>query len=486
MSLAAVVLAAPLAFGPLQLDMSIAQLQAAAPTAGWEAKQVSPFTQRVFSIRSTQPLEVVGARFNMHAEVGYYHQRWVLVATLPAKDAPACEQAMLGVLAALEPQLGPFSSREPRSIPGKGGNLVWRSQQGPNGIVVMPSMGTGTAGSSSGELVAFGTSSRVLVEAFDDQGQPRARKTLLSRRPPNFDLSAFQRQDGQRVRVDGRFSASLCELQLELNRETPPPAPTVFDAAAARVVYAPSIAEKHLALPDEIAALTAPVEVALSCRINREMGDVNSCDIVGTKPPAAPLTAIMETYAHRLARERAYDTSGVDRDDPQAMVGTLRVKLDPADRRPVDFLEAPRTPLEQVVFTRQPEPPEQPNQPGQVGQVGQPGRVGQLEQAAPVFMLARQHFGTPQDRDIDMVVNAVCRIEADGSLLCGSARLAEPVAGNAPAKPGTHAETPSLSPELRDLAFRTAASRYQVAPQLSDGKPSVGRVIELALRFRNY
>lgn len=462
MSLAAVVLAAPLAFGPLQLDMSIAQLQAAAPTAGWEAKQVSPFTQRVFSIRSTQPLEVAGARFNMHAEVGYYHQRWVLIATLPAKDAPACEQAMLGVLAALEPQLGPFSSRAPRSIPGKGGNLVWRSQQGPNGIVVMPSMGTGTAGSSRGELVAFGAGSRVLVEAFDDQGQPRARKTLLSRRPPNFDLSAFQRQEGQRVRVDGRFSASLCELQLELNRETPPPAPTVFDAAAARVVYAPSIAEKHLTLPDEIAALTAPVEVALSCSINRQMGDVNSCDIVGTTPPATPLTAIMETYAHRLARERAYDTSGVDRDDPQAMVGTLRVKLDPADRRPVDFLEAPRTPLEQLVFTRQP------------------------EQAAPVFMLARQHFGTPQDRDIDMVVNAVCRIEADGSLLCGSARLAEPVAGNAPAKPGTHAETPSLSPELRDLAFRTAASRYQVAPQLSDGKPSVGRVIELALRFRNY
>lgn len=462
MSLAAVVLSAPLAFGPLQLDMSIAQLQAAAPTAGWEAKQVSPFTQRVFSIRSTQPLEVAGARFNMHAEVGYYHQRWVLIATLPAKDAPACEQAMLGVLAALEPQLGPFSSRAPRSIPGKGGNLVWRSQQGPNGIVVMPSMGTGTAGSSRGELVAFGAGSRVLVEAFDDQGQPRARKTLLSRRPPNFDLSAFQRQEGQRVRVDGRFSASLCELQLELNRETPPPAPTVFDAAAARVVYAPSIAEKHLTLPDEIAALTAPVEVALSCSINRQMGDVNSCDIVGTTPPATPLTAIMETYAHRLARERAYDTSGVDRDDPQAMVGTLRVKLDPADRRPVDFLEAPRTPLEQLVFTRQP------------------------EQAAPVFMLARQHFGTPQDRDIDMVVNAVCRIEADGSLLCGSARLAEPVAGNAPAKPGTHAETPSLSPELRDLAFRTAASRYQVAPQLSDGKPSVGRVIELALRFRNY
>ena len=462
MSLAAVVLAAPLAFGPLQLDMSIAQLQAAAPTAGWEAKQVSPFTQRVFSIRSTQPLEVAGARFNMHAEVGYYHQRWVLIATLPAKDAPACEQAMLGVLAALEPQLGPFTSREPRSIPGKGGNLVWRSQQGPNGIVVMPSMGTGTAGSSRGELVAFGTSSRVLVEAFDDQGQPRARKTLLSRRPPNFDLSAFQRQEGQRVRVDGRFSASLCELQLELNRETPPPAPTVFDTAAARVVYAPSIAEKHLALPDEIAALTAPVEVALSCRIDRAMGGVHGCDIVGTTPPAAPLTAIMETYAHRLARERAYDTSGVDRDDPQAMVGTLRVKLDPADRRPVDFLEAPRTPLEQVVFTRQP------------------------EQAAPVFMLARQHFGTPQDRDIDMVVNAVCRIEADGSLLCGSARLAEPVGGNAPATAGTHAETPSLSPELRDLAFRTAASRYQVAPQLSDGKPSVGRVIELALRFRNY
>lgn len=473
MSLAAVVLAAPLAFGPLQLDMSIAQLQAAAPTAGWEAKQVSPFTQRVFSIRSTQPLEVAGARFNMHAEVGYYHQRWVLIATLPAKDAPACEQAMLGVLAALEPQLGPFTSRAPRSIPGKGGNLVWRSQQGPNGIVVMPSMGTGTAGSSSGELVAFGAGSRVLVEAFDDQGQPRARKTLLSRRPPNFDLSAFQRQEGQCVRVDGRFSASLCELQLELNRETPPPAPTVFDTAVARVVYAPSIAEKHLTLPDEIAALTAPVEVALSCRIDRAMGGVHGCDIVGTTPPAAPLTAIMETYAHRLARERAYDTSGVDRDDPQAMVGTLRVKLDPADRRPVDFLEAPRTPLEQVVFTRQPEEPAPREQAGQPDRPVQPHQAGPSGQPLPVFTLVRQHFGTPQDRDIDVVIRTTCRIETDGSLVCGKAEWTEPADG-------------PLDPGLRAVAYRAAATRYQAARKLRDGTPSVGRVIELALRFRNY
>ena len=449
MSLPAIVLAAPFALGPLQLDMSIAQLQAAAPAVAWEAVQVSPFTQRVWRIRSKQPLEVAGAPFNVQAEVGYYHQRWVLIAPLPPKDAPACELAMLGVLTALEPQLGPFTSRAPRSTPGKGGNLEWHSRQGPNGVVVMPSMGVGTAGTSSGELLPFGTGSRVLVEPFDNEGRPRARKSLLSRPAPNFDLSAFHRQEGQRVSVDGRFTAALCELHLTLDRETAPPPPTVFDTSKARVVYAPTIAERHIDLPEAIAALPAPVEVELGCRIDRAMGGVHGCDIVGTTPPAAPLTANMETYAHRLARERAYDTSGVDRDDPQALLGTVRVLLDPADRRPIDFLEAPRTPLEQVVFVRQP------------------------EEAAPVFTLVRQHFGTAQDRDIDVVIRTTCRIETDGSLVCGKAEWTEPADG-------------PLDPGLRAVAYRAAATRYQAAPKLRDGTPSVGRVIELSLRFRNY
>ena len=467
MSLPAIVLAAPFAFGPLQLDMSIAQLQAAAPAVAWEAVQVSPFTQRVWRIRSKQPLEVAGAPFNVQAEVGYYHQRWVLIAPLPPKDAPGCEQAMLGVLTALEPQLGPFTSRAPRSTPGKGGNLEWHSRQGPNGVVVMPSMGVGTAGTSSGELVNFGTGSRVLMEAFDNQGRPRARKSLLSRPAPNFDLSAFHRQEGQRLSVDGRFNATFCELHLTLGRETAPPPPTVFDTSKARVVYAPTIAERHIDLPEAIAALPAPVEVELGCRIDRAMGGVQGCDIVGTTPPAAPLTANMETYAHRLARERAYDTSGVDRDDPQPLLGTVRVLLDPADRRPIDFLEAPRTPLEQVVFVRQPEDPA-PQEPA-----GRPGPIGQPEQPAPVFTLARQHFGTPQDRDIDVVIQTTCRIEADGSLLCGKAEWSEPADG-------------PLDPGLRAVAYRAAATRYQAAPKLRDGTPSAGRVIELALRFRNY
>lgn len=473
MSVAAVALAVPFAFGPLRLDMSIAELQAAAPAAGWEATQVSPFTQRVWRIRSQQPLEVAGAPFNVQAEVGYYHQRWVLIAPLPPKDAPACEQAMLGVLTALEPQLGPFSSRAPRTTPGRAGNLEWHSRQGPNGVVLMPSMGVGTAGTSSGEWVAFGAGSRVLVEPFDNEGRPRARKALLSRKPPNFDLSAFHRQEGQRLSVDGRFNATFCELQLTLERETAPPAPSVFDTSKARVVYEPTMAERHLDLPEAVAALPAAVEVDLSCRIDRAMGGVHGCDIQRTTPAAVELSPHLATYAHRLARERAYDTSGVDRDDPQAMEGTVRVRLDPADRRPIDFLEAPRTPLEQVVFVRQPEeeaPREQAGQPDRPVQPHQPGPSGQ---PLPVFTLVRQHFGTSQDRDIDVVVRTTCRIETDGSLVCGKAEWTEPADG-------------PLDPGLRAVAYRAAATRYQAAPKLRDGTPSAGRVIELALRFRNH
>jgi hypothetical protein len=199
----------------------------------------------------------------------------------------------------------------------------------------------------------------------------------------------------------------------------------------------------------------------MDCRIDRQQGGVQSCgpavpvSLVGSASSAGPgspqthLTAIMETYAQRLARERFYDTSSVDRDDPQTMQGKVRVRLDPADRRPIDFLSLPRTPLAQVEFVHQPEQP------------------------APVFTLVRQHFGTPQDRDIDVVIRATCRIEVDGSLLCGKAEWTEPADG-------------PLDPGLRELAYRTAAGRYQTAAKLRDGSPSAGRVIELDLHFRNF
>jgi hypothetical protein len=97
-----------------------------------------------------------------------------------------------------------------------------------------------------------------------------------------------------------------------------------------------------------------------------------------------------EQVAYNLARLVAYDMSAVDRDDPQAMRGTLRVRVDPAARRPVDFLASPRTPLAEIEFAEQPDPERAYILPPMLG-----------DERAPTVQ-----------------VLLTCRVESDGSLIC--------------------------------------------------------------------
>jgi hypothetical protein len=130
-----------------------------------------------------------------------------------------------------------------------------------------------------------------------------------------------------------------------------------------------------------------------------------------------------------------YDMSGVDRDDPQPMRGTLRVRVDPADRKPIDFLTAPRTPLAEVEFIERPDP----------------------EAAREVSAV----LGLPDESSEP--VPLTCRIEEDGSLLCADA-------------------SGSTDPELARVAAgaaRVVATSYRAAPKLRSGGPSSGRVVDL-------
>ena len=158
--------------------MSIDEVKAAAPQIAWRNVRVSRFTGRVFSIRSDDTLTIAGIEFEVGALDHYYQHELSLEGATNAADAAACEQAGVAVLAALEPQAGPFASHAPRTSPPSAPALQWNVQRSTSGaITVMPSPNFGgSGGRTEGETVHFGTASTALVEAFDGQYRSRSRQ----------------------------------------------------------------------------------------------------------------------------------------------------------------------------------------------------------------------------------------------------------------------------------------------------------------------
>lgn len=435
----AVVQASP-AIGPLRLGMSLDEIRAAVPQLGWQDVMVSRLTGRVFSIRSDGTVPIAGVEFGVEALAHYYEHRLQLDGARDVADAAACERAGLELLAAIEAQAGPFTSDKPRSTPATGGGLYWQTQRSASGsITVVPTPAPGTPGRTDGETLTFGQGSTVLVEAFDEQYRPRARVRRLGGPPDFLQMTAHNRGDRHDVQVEigyGGAGGSACAMHVELRSWVQPPLPQAFDTSTAKLVREASIAERHL-VHAPLAGRPGPaIDVDLACEIDRRSGWALGCGVV--RPDDLGFEA--ERVAIDLTRLVAWDMTGVDRDDPQNMRGTVHVLIDPAARQPLDFLAAPRTPIDDVEFLERPDP-----------------------EAA---RLVSQQLRDDEDPFVD--VPLVCRIETDGSLIC-----LDPQG--------------STDPERRAVvttATRIAATGYRVAPALRSGAPSAGKVVDLAVEVQ--
>lgn len=430
---------APLGVGPFVLGMSLDEVKAAAPQISWRNVGVSRLTGRVFSIRSNDTLTLAGVEFEVGALAHYYQHELRLDGATKVADAAACEQSGVAFLAAIESQAGPFASHAPRTSAPSAPALQWNVQRSPSGSVsVMPSANFGgSSGRTEGETIQVGTASTALVEAFDSQYRSRSRQKLLGPGPAFLQLNAFNHGADFSVRAYveyGGDSEFNCAVRVELERWTRPPMPQTFDTSQARILNPLTIAERHLVqAPDAVGGEALDVE--LLCDIERSTGWTFNCGVV--KPDG--IGAAQEAVAQRMARLVAFDMSGVDRDDPQRMRGTVRVRVDPADRKPIDFLDAARTPLDDVEFEEQPG-----------------------EDSTVVFA------PSPTDEDSEVPVDVTCRIQVDGSLICAG-------------------KQPAVDAELRAVASsacRVAGTRYRAAPALRSGAPSAGRVIDLTVRVR--
>lgn len=431
---------APLGVGPFKLGMSLDEVKAAAPGATWRDAMVSKVTGRVFAISSVEPVQVAGVDFDVAALAHYYQHGLRFDAAERVKDASACEQSGLALLAAIESQAGPFASDAPRTVPPGPTSLQWHVQRSTSGSIgLTPSAGLGSPGRTEGEAVPFGSASTALVEAFDDQYRSRSRKQRLGRGPAYLQVTAFNRGPDHTVEASVEYGDSdgfNCTTRLELQRWTQPPLPKPFDGSKAKIVSQMTIAERHMALPEGAEPVRQATDVELRCDIDRVQGWTHDCGIVSPDG----LTAGQRAAALRQARALVFDMTGVDRDDPQMMRGPVYVRLDPADRKPIDFLETEKTTLADVVFDDRPEAED----------------------------IVRVYPPDAQEARFETDVMVTCRIEIDGSLLCGRAVLAD-------------------SPYREAFvfgAYHLAGTRYRAAPMLRSGGPSAGRVIELPINFR--
>ncbi|MFM1885138.1 MAG: hypothetical protein RL026_295 [Pseudomonadota bacterium] len=177
--------------------------------------------------------------------------------------------------------------------------------------------------------------------------------------------------------------------------------------------------------------------VTLPCLVDRQSGRVLDC----LGEPEGGVSLLQRNTAEQLARGLVFGLSPAERSDPRGLRVAIPVRLAQADMRPLDF-EGPALRYTELPF------------------VTQPG-AAEIERAFPVFAL-REGVGA--------LVGLLCQVQSDGSLVCRDPQVTQS---------GTDARL------TRD--FARAAERlvlqYQVAAQLSDGRPSDGAIVAFAFEF---
>ncbi len=303
------------------------------------------------------------------------------------------------------------------------------------------SAGTLQAGTSSyGEAVSFGRGSTVLFTAFDDRSRLLTRNR--AQRAPVDRMGLATKREAERLEVKGSVtydarSAGNCVFTVTVIswRQRPPFEVIAYDES--RVVRRISIGDRHR-LASQLNIAADEIVVPQQCQVSRQTGAVLVCR------PGANATADpdIEGVAGRYAGAMAFDLSGLDRDDPQPVLVEIPVRVARSDVRPLSFA-GPVVPMSEVAFDAVP--------PGQ-----------EIQRAFPSQAL----------RDgVGAVVEAVCEVQRDGSLVC---------------RRSTVRQTNGLS----DFAagFERAVEKllplYRAGPVMKNGTPSAGAVFGMAVAFK--
>jgi hypothetical protein len=400
--------AKPLQIGPFKAGMSFEAARAAAPSLAWRDFTVSRYTGKVLSIAAPDAITLGGLPHAVELRPGYYNSYSILVKHVESvADAAACDELGAAVLADLEERFGTFAPPTAKT-------------ERPPQIVNVGKHST----------MAF-------LTPEESAGQPAAQNATWRQGNAQHDEGDNSIRFESAYSSD-EFSSPVCTLitLLDHHPAAPPWETLPFDPSL--FVRQPSIAVKHMSL--EGVTLPKPtVAVDFACLIDRHSGMLScssKADVKGNEGVIA--AALRRTLAMQV------DATRLDPDDPLPVRMDLTVTLDEKDRRPIDFLNAPRVHLSDLEWAQQP-------------------TAEEAQAAYPKSLL---------ERGMGAKVSVTCQVQSDLSVVC---------AVTDPRPQGDE----KAAEDYRKLTFASVAvmSLYRAAPNLRSGEASAGAVIDTRVAF---
>jgi hypothetical protein len=394
-------------FGPLRFGMTTAQAQAATPGIDWVVLEGAQDSNVTYSIKASQLLDLGGFRYDVvvgNRYGGSHH--WRILSTAASANAAECESRTAALISELERRFGVFD-------------------------VTAPPSGTE-------EVVAVGRQSKMKTDAADANMRRLSRAQALKKDAALYFVRA--RHDSVTdddvdivVLADYRSrGARECDIRVEIDGVTPPPAGMDVGFDPARVLARPSISYRNRSLR-ELGVPAKPLEFLVPCNMQGSTGDVGSCINGPSNQAVDPYRKLASQWAlaYRL------DTGATDPEDRTMFGIEIPITMGPADVREVDFDDGPVLDVKKV-------------------------RIVSGDRVSP-----EGYF--PEDPKLarmsaDLTVR--CKVQEDGSMICGL-------------KPGTASPADAFTRGAVLLA-----ENLEIETRLSDGTSAVGGFIDRRIVFR--
>ena len=269
-------LAIPPGLGPVPVGAPFEEIRRSLPDVAWVESNPYRFSGQPRQLSAATGVRIADLSFSAHLARGHHGRYSIeLQHEGPAVNADDCEQQARAVFMVIEPQTGPM---EPS------GELIDNEYAEPIGA----------------------RSSIKLSQTLDDaMRKPVSREKLKGRQPAHRWWRATGLRTEEALPVQFRFQMDYarrggdraCVIRVEAEREPAAPPPLHLEFADLTPARTPSIALRHLLVSRLAAGQPLPadgVERTVPCRVNRNSGTVERCDLPSLPVEMTPEEAIRE------------------------------------------------------------------------------------------------------------------------------------------------------------------------------------------------